>query len=513
MANMIDDGSGNLVQQVLMLAQLSQQRNQQQGANQINTALPGQTAKDVGMTERQFKAIFGKDVAYNPGRVLREQKSSDILDNNLKNFLATADPATLASFSASAMLNRSGVAGLTTPEGLDATIKTGGRAAQTAEQVSSATQPEAVRTGVAHAKTAAVQAETAGATAESIAGLVAKGIQSMAKAPEAVQAAAGQTAAYGTTASAIESGEYKNQLGIASLRMAIDAQTNPRAPIHAFLAKNGLDLHTVMAGSAMGISSLFDNYSRMLMSVKATSKEMELALLRSRLESARDMSMKVFHGKLTPNQVMAVMDAKESGKPLPKGLEAAGQIYDYAVEASFQSAIAQEIEKGDPMITAMRDQIHALQAPGLDPNNLTAVRDLSRNIAAVAMTKTQIGDPPPTAEGQAKWDQVFQANKARVPGASIKFPLFSRGSSVGAEGLGSQVPPVMAPAGSTALPPGAVNPSQVKAIQNVPAAGGILAPVGGAAPTGQATNQPMSQLTPEDQKAVADYLKTIGVGP
>ena len=510
---MIDDGSGNLINQVLMLAQLSQARNQQQGVNQINTALPGQTVADVGMDPKQFAALFGKGTPYNPTRVLRDQKASDVLDNNLKNFLATADPGTLAAFSASAMLNRSGVAGLTTPEGLKSTIATGGREAQTAEQVSAATQPQAVRTGVAKATTAAIQAETQQVTAASVAQMVQKGIDAMSKAPEDVQAAAGQQAAFGTTASNIQSAEYKNQLGIASLRSAIDAQTNPNAPIHKFLAKNGLDLHTVLAGTAMGLTNLFDNYSRMLMTVTATGKEMQLAILRAKLDAAKDMSQKVFMGKLTPNQVMAIMDSKESGKPLPKGLEEASRVYDYAVEASFQSAIATEIEKGDPMITAAKEQIAALQKPGVDPNALTAVRDLSRTIAAIAMTKTQIGDPPSDPAARARWDQAFQANKARVPGAAIKFPLFSFGSSQPQAGVGSEAAPIMAPAGSVLPTPGAVSPTQIKPVQTVPAVGGILAPAGGPAPAGKATNQPMAQLGPDDQKAVSDYLKAIGVAP
>lgn len=510
---MIDDGSGNLIQQVLMLAQLNQQRNQQQGQNQINTALPGQTVGDVGMDPKQFAALFGKKTPYDAKRVLHEQKSGDLLDSNLKNFLLTADPVTLANISASAIANRSGIAGMTTPEGLSATAQTGGRAAQTAEKISAATAPDVVTAGTNKAKTAAITSGTENATAESIAKLVFKGIADMETQPDAVQAAAGQGAAYGASASGIASGEYKNQLAISSLRSAIDAQTNPKAPIHAFLAKNGLDLHTVMAGSAMGIAGLFDNYSRMIMSTTTTGKEMQLALLRSRLESAREMSQKVFHGKLTPNQVMVIMDAKESGKPMPKGLEAAAQVYDYAVEATFQSAIAQEIEKGDPMIQAARDQIKALQQPGMDPNALMAVRDLSRTIAAIALTKTQIGEPPNDPVGRGRWDMVFQQNRARVPTGAVKFPLFSRGSSQAPEGMGSQPIPTMAPAGSVAPTMGAPGPTQVQPIGNVPAAGGIISPVGGPPPAGTATGVATGIFSPDDQKALADYLKTIGATP
>ena len=509
---MIDDGSGNLIQQVLMLAQLNQQKNQQQGQNQVANAQPGQTVADLGMSPRQFAAMFGKDTPYDPKRQLRDLKASDMLDTNLKNFINSADPVTLAGISASALQNKSGIAGMTTPEGLRASVATGGRAAQTAEQVSAATQPDAAATGINKARTAAIQSGSEVITAESVAGLIKKGIDSMSKQPEDVQAAAGQHAAYGNTASAFQTSELKNQVAISSLRAALDAQTNPNAPIHAFLAKNGLDLHTVMAGTSLGVSSLFDNYSRMIMSLKTTGREMDLAILRSKLETAKDMSKNVFHGKLTPNQVMAVMDSKERGTPLPKGLEGAGQVYDYAVDASFKSAIAQEIEKGDPLIGAAQAQIKALVAPGVDPYALSAVRDISRTIAAIAMTKIQIGDPPSDPVGRTKWDQVFQANKARVPGASVKMPFWSTSSSLPAAGMGSESAPVMAPTGAVA-PTNMGSGVGIKPVQNVPAVGGILAPAGGPAPTGIATNKPMAALSPEDSQAIVDYLKAIGATP
>jgi hypothetical protein len=490
----LNGGSGDdMLRLAFQMIQQAQQRRFQQGQEQIATADSGATVGQVGMSPKQFAALFGKDTPFDAGRILKPQTSADVVDQKTRDWIKGLDPLATANLIATNMNNRAGIAGQTSMAGLES-------------------QREA---NTSKAKAEAVTAKTQIVTAENVAQMVEEGFNQLKTASPKTRAAMGQQAALGTTQDQAEQERLRAQLGAATMKEALDAQTDPTAPIHKFLAGINLNLPTVMAGTALGIQNLFDTYAHILVAGRSAGFDVNAAMEKAEIEHASDLAKNVFHGTLTPRQVRALMQSQEAGTKVPKGMEGASDLYGRSVSAYYSSAITKALTENDPYLQATAAQISALQKPGVDPNTLVAVQDLSSRAAGYAATLQQLGPQPDDPAGAAAWQQVFMSNVNRVPKGGIHFPWTTFKGDKAPGGLGapnSPTPGAPAAPAPTSAPLGAKPPvpgvAPIAPVGTVPAAAGILKPVDttAAAAAGAA-------MTDEQKASMAAYLKSIGLAP
>lgn len=458
------------------MIQAAQQRRAQQGANLINTAAPGATVGGTGMDPKIFAELFGKNTTFDPARVLKPETSATMTDKLTQDYLRGLNPMQQLDIVATNLQNQAGVAGVTTMKGLDASRKTN----------------EANAVSKQH-------------TAESVAEMIDTGIAQMKKASPEIQGRIGQQAGFGTTADQQEADLKSNQLKIAALKEAIGAQTNPNAPIHKFLGTIGLDLPTVLASVAMGTTNLLDSYSRVWAGSKQAGFDEAAALRKAEIETAKDLSQKTFGGKLNVRQTLALMDAQSTGK-VPKGLEGAFDVYSRGVAAAYNSAMSELMTKNDPFLKATADQIQALTKPGVDPNTIEAVNELSTRAAGYAVTLQQFnGQVPNDAAGLAAFNRAMAYNTAKVPKGGVHFPWTAIHRDQAPSGLATPGFPQGGP-GSAAPTDGAVTP--VRPISGISPAGQV--------PAGLLTNQsgqdiskappPLSQ---DQNEAIMRYIRSI----
>ena len=512
-----------------LLAQQNSQSHQDrmmQIDNLIKTAHAGQTVGELGITPKRFAAMFGKDVPYDPNKQIVDEKATDVTDTLVKKWIKGLDPVQAMDLAASLTQNRAGVAGFTTSRGVTDQMTTGGSRDTVAKDIALKTAPDQITAGTANASASAknaqaadVQAGTHLDTMKEVAGRVNAGFDSMRKAAPAAQDALNQTLAFGQTATGLQSKSMEDQLKIASVKEALAAQVDPRHPMNAFLAKNGLDIHTTMGAAAMGVQNLLDNYSRGLMQLKVGNKEAENIILRAKVDYAKDMSEKVFMGRVTPNQVMTITDAQENGKGIPKGYEGVAAIINQATEANYNAAVADAIQKGDPIAMAAQHSITNFEKLGKDPRQLEAANQISRLSAAHLMTKlqTRVDKPDEKAdpEGAAAWTRVYDSNLKRIIGAKVNINWIHPNSY---DVTGTPTTDV-----NGQLPNQPVLP--VKPISGVPAASGILSGFGGVggqppAPSvgnvnlgASAAKAPSAaDLTVEQKAAIDQWMSAYGAG-
>jgi hypothetical protein len=226
-------------------------------------------------------------------------------------------------------------------------------------------------------------------------------------------------------------------------------------------------------------------------------------------DDARDMSEKVFAGKVTPGQVLTIIKSREDGTPLPKGLEGAATVYDRGVQANFDANLQTALEKGDPFLTSMHDQVKLLEKQ-TDPSSLSEVADLVRKAAGYAATKAQLGAPTTDAQWKV-FNDVWKKNTARASGVKYDAPWFGSNSwkPVG-DSSGAVPPPQMGNVPQTVQD--AMRPRGAPVgMAPMPANLGVQ-PVAGAPSTGNPVAGAAAQLSPDDQAAIAGYLKTLGIG-
>lgn len=474
---------GNSDQMLAMAMQMITQANErrrQQGIAQVNVALPGQTVADLGMSEKQFAQVFGKDTPYNPNRVLHQELPEDVKNRLTTEWLKTLNPMQQLDIVATKLNNDSGLAGPQTMKGLEAARST--------------------------AETKAVSGQH---TAESVAQMIDTGIAQMKKETPEVQGRIGQQAAFGTTADQQQADLQSNLLKMSALKEAIGAQTNPNAPIHKFLGTIGLDLPTVLASVAMGTTNLLDSYSRAWAGSRQAGFDVEAALEKAEIESAKEISERTFGGKLTVRQVLMLQRAQNSGD-LPKNLQGAYDVYSRGVGAAYEALFSEMIAKGDPIAQGIASQIGALTKPGVDPNTVSAVNDLATRNAAYLITKKMFGGQVPTdAAGIKSFNDAMTFNLARMPKGGVHFPLLSIGSSQNPSGLGTgQITPPNQQVAPTDNAPAVRPVSPVAPVSGVPA--NILPQLTDS--SGNQLGQQTPQLAPDQQEAIMRYLQSIGVG-
>lgn len=506
---MIDDGSGNLMGMLLQLVEGNKRRETEGAARLAGTAKPGETAGQAGLTPKAFAALFGRGVAYNPNRILVPQTGATQLDQMMQAAIDRMTPTQQADLSAMRVMQNLGVAGATTAAGAEAARQTGGRQAGVADTISKATAGKQIETGIKTADTALTTANTQNITAQDVAQRIQAGITSMQQAPADVQKALAEKLAYGTTATDIQTGEYKNQLGLATLREALRAQNDPKHPLHRFLAANGLDIHTVMAGGAMGLANMFDDYSRMVNQSKVLSKQAVVDSLKAKYDFAEKFSLQL-GGKVTPQQIVTYMDARESGKPVPKGLEQVGQIIDAATTVFFRSNVMQAAQKGDPTLIGIQTAISGLEKLGTkgDEHVLETMGNLARTGAAYSTALVTVG--PRTPQNAEAFDAVMAQAKKQQSGFTVNKPWLWF-NSVGptntddVNGLVQRLPAGVRdalPKGVAPRQPGVSAP--MSAGPGSPALPFTGAQAGGGAPAA-------GGLSPEDMKTIQDFLTANGL--
>jgi hypothetical protein len=491
------------------LIQWLTQRKMQQGKNILDTAEPGATVASTGMDPKTFAALYGKQAKYDPNKVLKAETSEHLLDRNIQGYIQSLTPVQAANLGATALNYRTGNPGQTTVQGTQDAQAAGAARAATDRQIAEGTGADQVATAKTKAKTQLTQASTADVTATDVAQRTMDGINAWKKAPADTQAGLNQKLVYGTTQDEMTQDQQKQRLATSAIKQAILAQTDPSHTIHKFLAANGLNLNTVLAGSAMGIDALFGDYARFQQQMTLSGKEASNIILKMYSDDARDMSEKVFAGKVTPGQVLTIIKSREDGTPLPKGLEGAATVYDRGVQANFDANLQTALEKGDPFLTSMHDQVKLLEKQ-TDPSSLSEVADLVRKAAGYAATKAQLGAPTTDAQWKV-FNDVWKKNTARASGVKYDAPWFGSNSwkPVG-DSSGAVPPPQMGNVPQTVQD--AMRPRGAPVgMAPMPANLGVQ-PVAGAPSTGNPVAGAAAQLSPDDQAAIAGYLKTLGIG-
>lgn len=502
-------GGGDPQARTLELIQMIQARRERQGKNKLALAKPGDTIGSLGIDQKTFQSLYGKEAKYDPNMVVSEQTAAHKIDQSLQSYLDSLNPVQLLDVGASAYNSTIGTPGATTVAGAEAARQRGGTEAQVAADVSKNTAADRVAMAGNKAKTELVQSETGKITAQDVAARTMAGIESWKKAPENTQNALNQTLTYGTTGDALTQEQFKQQLATSSLRQAILAQTDPAHPIHGFLKKLNLDLNTVLAGTAMGITTMFDDYNRYWQSLGVQNKEASNIMLRMYTDTAKQMSESIFQGKLTPGQVLTIMKSREEGTALPTGMQEAAKVYDLAVQTNFDAAMQAQLQKGDPFLQGAQQALANLTKI-TDGRQLEATQQLTRYIAAYAATRQQMGVPS-SADDAAKFDALLQQNLRRAISSDVKVRvLMPNQFNMNAPGAG----PAGAPPPTAGLPDAvagalAPRPGQPGAAQPAPMPAGLnMQPVGGAPanPVGAA----MAGLSTEDQQVLTQYLQSIG---
>jgi hypothetical protein len=477
-------GSPDYGARTLALIQMIQDRRERQGKSKLALAKPGDTIESLGIDEKTFQALYGKNAKYDPKMVVSEETASHRLDKILQSHLDAMTPVQLADTGATLLNREAGTPGATTVAGAEAARQAGGVAAATK----------------------LTQAQTGKVTAEDVARRTIEGIESWKRAPVEAQEGLNQTLAMGATSKAMEVDQFKNQLATSGLKQAIIAQTDPNHPIHGFLKKLDLNLNTVLAGTAMGITTMFDDYNRYWQQMSLANKADDTIFKRMYADNAKQMSEQIFKGKLTPGQVLTIMKSREEGTALPAGMENAAKVYDLAVQANFDASMQEQLNKGDPFLAGAQQALSNL-GKITDGRQLEATQDLTRTIAAYAATVQQMGRPT-TAEETARFDALMAQNKKRAISSGVNIRSFLPNTyTTQAPGQGGAPPPI--PSG---LPDAVSRAMQPRGGSNInPAAlpgGGLnLNPVGG---SGNPMTDAVAGLSDEDKAVLTQYLQSIG---
>ncbi len=497
-------GGNDLVQQALALTQLMQARRERQGERQLELAKPGDTFESLGIDDRTFRALYGKSTKYDPKRVVSELTPQALVDRNLVGFIQTLGPIELSNMAATMMNYREGTPGATTREGRLAAQETGAREAKLKNEVSAETFESDKATAIAKSHTGRIEADRAKITAQDVMDRTLEGINSWRAAPKETQRSLNEKLVYGTSREGVEQEKYKAQLATNAVRQALLAETDPKHPLHGFLNKVGLNLNTVLAGTAMGIETMFSDYARYNQQMTVAGKEGSNIMLRMYTDTAKQMAEQVFKGKLSPGQVLTIIKSREDGTPLPKGMEAAAAVYDRAVDANFSAALQDALEKGDPFLSGLNQSIQSL-GKLTDPGSLSFAASMRRQAAAYAATVQQMGKPTDAASAK-RFDTLMQKNLQRAMSVKYDAPWFGANSwqpegmpdpTQMPQGLPQNVQDIMKPRRGT--PP----------ITGQMPAGLNLTPVQGA-PKGPVAG--MAGLSTEDQQAIADFLASLGAG-
>lgn len=478
---------GNNLGQMLTLYQIMQNMKARQAQNLLATASPGSTVGELNMDPGTYAVLFGKGTKYDPNRVLSPMTDSQ---RALHAYIGTMTPSQLQDFGASIANTSVGTPGATTVAGAEASRQTGGSKAQVAQQIQVKTAPDQVKTGVAQEQTKAAQAED-------IMQRTIKGIESMSKAPTDVQDAVNQQVAYGTTVSGQQVQSLKNRMAITSMEQALKAQQDPNHPLNRFLSKLGLDMPTVLAGSAMGLDGLMGSVVQYGLEAQRQGREAQNIMLRADADYANRLST-LMGNKVTPQQIMAVMNAKQTGGKIPPSLQGISSLIDNATEVYFRAGITEAQEKGDPDAQALSRTLQALQTVK-DPTQLKAMGQLIRQDAARIKTNQQIG--PLTQQNSAHWTQVYNANLNLTQGIDVEHNYI----------MPNEYNVVGGPTGASAGPaiPDAIasqlSPSTRAAMTGKPNPNQPALPFSGPAAQTQG-------ISPEDAANVQLYLQSIGMG-
>lgn len=433
---------------VLQIQEMVRKRRSEQGSNLVSGSEPGATVQQIGLDDKQQKALYGRKVA--PDFTPRPATASDIADQNLKNFLRTADPQVIRTLSASMASRAAGVPQITTPEG----ITKQGQASEIA------------------AGTAVTEAQTKNTAAKFNQNQTALALQSVDQWKPELKARFAQQQVLGTTEGQQANDAQAERIKAEVQRQILQASSDPE---HSDLNKalktyTGVGIGGAMAAAGLGLTSLLDQIasvsSMQFRSGQLLAAELEKQMNEADTQWAKDVASKL-GGQASPRALLNWKRWREAGgdpKAMPRDvspdLDAA---LEAANAASFRAYMADAAEKGDPDArTAMELVKAATQVK--DNNTLQAISQLVARLRARVIMNQKAGPRPSEDPARAAlWDQNAQWLEDHTPvlkarsflgmdfGVDLSKPIPNTFHPALGSGANTQ-PPVGAGAGAPAAP-------------------------------------------------------------
>lgn len=483
---MVDTGLGDLATQAMQLAEIMRRAKMQQGQNLLGLALPGQTVEQV-LDPRTARATLGRN--YNPQQIVKEKTIDtemnragvEFLDAVRSNpqLLDQATPGDIITIGASAVGNKLGTPGISTPGALRS-----------------------------KARTSETQAKTAETASKSVLDLVQEGTAAFKNASAKTRAAIGQKLAVGQTAENAEMERLQNELAIETTKYGIQFAADPnKHPLAKQLRGLGIDPTAALAAAGTGMLSLLGSYAQMAVDAEQGRIQMRVAsanrsnaLLEAQLKVDNewaDRMSQAIGGKLPPSAILSVMRTPRESIKDPKLLadydKAAGLI-DNASEMAFKVVVADAYRKGNPRVAGM-EQLTTVLKGVKDTKAAEALgTEIRRQVGEITATQ-MVGARPEDPKLAATWDALAQKYSDLAPKEPGRWDRF-------VEWL-SNKPRDLNPGQTMGIPNSAM-PQQPLGVPQAPAAQPGT-PMGG--------QNPIGSLTPEDQAALATFLQAAGLMP
>lgn len=473
MGSYIPPERNNFLQQVLPLVQvLNMLKGSTVGEADalIKTKRPGSTVQDIGLSKKQMKAKFGRELA--PTDVAEAPNATQVADNQLVSFLQNADPEMIKTISASMASRMAGVPQITTPTGLTSQAQ--------ASEISSAT--------------AVTEAGTKQKIAQNNQQLVGEALRSLSEWKPATRAAFAEKQTLGTTQAeqenVINSERIKSEIQRAVLLAAADPEKSDLNK--ALKTFTGVSLGGAMAAAGLGLTGLLTSIADMttanIKTGRSLEAEMMLQMNKADTDWAGDVA-KSLGGKASPRAILNWKRWREGGgdpTKLPAGVSPElNSALETAQTASYKAFLVEASQKGDVEAQTLLGLIKAASTVK-DENTLKAISQLSARYMARTIMNSTVGMRPTDPQAAAQWDAGAKAIESRTPTLSPHtFLMFGSGVDL-AQPSGrpsaAQFPPSL-PTGAPTAPTAAGATSQ--------------------------TGIPFQEIDPADQQSVMEFLKAL----
>lgn len=432
---------------LIQLVQMIQQQRSQQAGNLIGTKPKGSTVAQIGLTQEQQKARFGK--VLQPTDVVEQPTAEDLANQHAMDFIQHADPATLDAISASYISRMAGVPQITTSKGLASQAQ--------ASQINSAT-------GV-------TEAQTKQTVAQNQQQLVGTALQSLQNWKPELRTAYAEKSVLGTTQAGQAADLGADMVKTEVQRSILSAAANPKSDLNVALKKyTGVGLGGAMAAAGLGLTSLLTQIADINVRLAVAGIEKETAMDKADANWAEDVA-KSLGGTASPRAVLNWKRWRETGADpgkLPAGVSPAlAATLNTAQDAGYKAYVTTAAQKGDVEAQTMLTLIQAAQRVG-DPNTLKAISQLANTYMARIVADQQVGPRPNDSAGGLQWDNIVQGIASRMPSFTPHtFLMWKFGSDLKTP---TQVPasPVDISGGvNRTLPGGQLSPEDSQKLQQI----------------------------------------------
>ena len=367
-----------------------------QRTNEANALIaktrPGATVQEIGLSPKQQKAKFGRQLA--PTDVVQQPSPEDVANAQTVDALRRATPEQLDMITNSMISRMAGVPQITTGAGLSAQARTNTLKSGTDEQVAQLNRDNlsraltSLQTWKPELRTRFAESQALGTT---------QGEQDVQASGEKVKS------------------EVQRQI----LMAAADPKNSDLNK--ALQAYTGVGLGGAMAAAGLGLTSVLtsiaDYNTATLRTGEALSAELEKQMNQADTQWAQDVAQKL-GGKASPRAILNWKRWKETGgdpATMPKGVSPElSAALDVAQVASYKSFLSEAASKGDTESKTLMTMLQGMSNIK-DENTLKAFSQISARLMAHSIMNTTVGLRPADPEAAKAWDRRAQAIEDNMP--------------------------------------------------------------------------------------------------